>query len=440
MQTFKIDVINNNISAFNGLTEKELLQLYNTASVMKLKQFETLVKENVVDNTIYILLSGSVKLFTTYNDQNIEIIISQKNSFIDSPFFNKSLKKAFSAVTLEPSSIMAINEKTFELLFPQIKTGILKNLSSFLAINYLSLIRRLASSTTVVTHLSSYIKDFYKAKADLCAKSELIEKLIKKIPRLPAYSLRLTELLMDDNASVQDVIEIAKTDPSLIADTLKTINSAYYNLSYKVSDFQHAVMFLGFNKIYQIAIESSLNSFMPATEEFQKLQSQSILVASLGYEIALQCTIQKPVILNTIGMLHNIGKSLILLFSKEQPFLSILFNMLDDAKIASLLLKSWNMPKRVYLPIEYQHLPEFLPPEDLDSEFKELITVLYLAKVMAISLQRNKEDILSTTFADKYLASLNIKKSMPSFTREMLLNIKKKIETFPEEIRLLLTK
>lgn len=177
METFKIDSIANNLSAFNGFTEREMLQIHNNANILKLKPFETIFKEDVIDETLYILLSGAVKLYCIYKDQSIEVIISQKNSFVDLPAFNNTSKKTHSAIALEPSTVLAINEKTFEALPQQIKIGLLKNLSSSTANNSNSFILRLANTTDTMSKLSSYIKTFYNEKSDLCKKSELTQKM-----------------------------------------------------------------------------------------------------------------------------------------------------------------------------------------------------------------------------------------------------------------------
>ncbi len=438
MTNFIIDADEANISAFNGFSEKDMFHLHNIAKILKLKPFEVIFKEDTVDETLYILISGSVKLYNSTKNHQIEITLSHKNSFIDETAFIKNKRRLFSSVALEPSTVMAINEKSFELLPQHTKLNLLKNLTNVTAFNSQSLRYQIAESNEMVSYLSSYIKQIYNKRSDLCEKSEIIHNTLKKFPRLPIYATRLTELLLTENASTKEIVDLAKTEPSLVADTLKAINSAYYNLAYKVPDFQHAVMLLGFNKIYQIAMDSSISNLMPKTQEIQTLRSHSLIVAALGVEIATQCSIQKPLIMNTIGMLHNIGKNVVLLLDKEQPYLSILFEMLDDAKLASLLLKEWNIPDKVHLSIEYYHLPEFASPEEIPLECRDFVSALYLARLIQDLLQKKKESEIRAPFMNEYLKALNIKKSFHSFARETLHALKKKADTFPEDIRGLL--
>lgn len=395
-------------------------------------------KEGDACLTIYILLSGSVKLNSVINKSQIEITLLQKNSFVDEIAFSKNERRTFTAIALEPSKVMTLNEKSFDVLPHHIQIILLNNLSKTNALNAQLLRLKIDESTEVISHLSSYIKKIAFDRSDLCAKSGIIQNTLKRFPRLPVYATRLTELIMDENISVEQVVALAKADPSLVAATLKTINSPYYNLSYKVSDFQHAVMFLGFNMIYQIAVDGSLDNIMPKTEKFQKLRSHAILTASLGVEIGLQCMLQKPLIMNTIGMLHNIGKSFILL-NEDQSSYSILSHMFDDAKIGSLLLREWKLPDKVCSAIEYYHFPEFAPPEEIPSEYRDLVSVLYLARLMHDHIQTKKAKEIPTPFLNHYLKSLNIQKSFHSFTKEQVLPIfRKRLDTLPEELRSLL--
>lgn len=439
MTSFKINTDEINISAFDGLNEKDTVHLYNIAKILKLKTFEVIFKEDIVDETLYILISGSIKLYNSAKKHQIEIILSHKNSFIDETAFIKNKKRLFSCFALEPSTVMAISEKDLDLLPQHIKLNLLKNLNNSNALNSLSLRYQIAETNDIISYLSSYIKQLSNERSDLCEKSEIIQNTLKKFPRLPVYAMKLTELLLEENTSIKEIVDLAKTEPSLIADTLKTINSAYYNLTYKVSDFQHAAMLLGFNKIYQIAIDSSISNLMPETQEFRLLRSHSLLTAALGVEIAMHCMIQKPLIMNTIGMLHNIGKNVVILLNKEQPYLSILFNMLDDAKLASLLLREWNIPDKVHHSIEYYHLPEFVSPEEITLEYRDLVSTLYLARLIQNLLEKKKESEIRTPFLDRYLKTLNIKKSFQGFTKEILSSLKKKADTFPEDIRVLLS-
>ncbi|MCK7510403.1 MAG: HDOD domain-containing protein [Desulfobacterales bacterium] len=104
-------------------------------------------------------------------------------------------------------------------------------------------------------------------------RSELIQGIIRNFPRLPSHVNELAMMLFDEKVAITDVVEHAKHDSALVGLVLKTVNSAYYNLQNKISDFHHAVLLLGFNQIYQILIDNSIKNIMPSSPEFHELQS-----------------------------------------------------------------------------------------------------------------------------------------------------------------------
>ena len=105
---------------------------------------------------------------------------------------------------------------------------------------------------------------------------------------------------------------------SVLLNFLSVYFSSYYNLRNKVSDIQHGVLLLGFNQIYQIIISDGLGKIMPNTRSFREIQYHSIIVSSISYEISLLCEL-KPVTTSTISLLHDIGKSLVLLLKEKNP-------------------------------------------------------------------------------------------------------------------------
>lgn len=432
----KFDLFENQISAFNGLTEKDVIQLYNIGKLLSLNANNVIFKEGDIDKNLYILLSGSIKLTKTTDKHSVEIIIQHKGSFIDENAFKSTL---YSAVALEPSTILVFNEKSFEVLPHHIQIIILKNLSRFAAFNVQNLRQQIAEKTDIITSLVSYTKELYLERNNLCSQAQIIQSALKSFPRLPVYAMKLTELLLDEKVPIDRVIELAKADPSLVAAILKTVNSPFYNFPHNISDFEHAVMFLGFNKIYQTVIDSSINDIMPQTEEFYKFRSHSLLIASLAFETAMQCKMHKPLIMNTIGMLHNIGKITILLLNKKQLSNSIISPMLDDAMIGALLLKEWNLPDKICLTIEYYHFPEFAPPEEIPLECRDMVSILYLARLLYDYTQRKKEKEIGTIFLGKYLKALDIKTPFRNFAKEYILpSIRKRADTLPLNIRAML--
>jgi hypothetical protein len=119
----------------------------------------------------------------------------------------------------------------------------------------------------------------------------------------------------------------------------------------------------------------------------------------------------KPLNLTTIGILHDIGKIVVLLLKRKYHNIKDLFDLLDDAGIGASLLESWDLPACVFQVIENQHVPEFCPPENLDHPYRNEIAILYLAHVY-YDLLVGKTTV-STMYLPEYLSMLNLPHADP---------------------------
>lgn len=76
----------------------------------------------------------------------------------------------------------------------------------------------------------------------------MIEKILRAINKLPAFPMtiqRVTELLRDDDYSVNDVANVIKYDQAIAANILKISNSAYFGARQRIKTIPDAVVYLG---------------------------------------------------------------------------------------------------------------------------------------------------------------------------------------------------
>jgi HD-like signal output (HDOD) protein len=148
------------------------------------------------------------------------------------------------------------------------------------------------------------------------------------------------------------------------------------------------------------------------------------------------------VVISTIGLLHDIGKSIILLLKRRHARMSLLVDMLDHPKVGSLLQKEWNIPDAVSQSLQYQYYPEWLPPERIPKECRENVTALYIAHLCYDYLAGKNENDLSTAFLGGYMNVLNRpERSIAEFVQNKVLPaLNKKLNTFPEDVRHFLTR
>ena len=337
----------------------------------------------------------------------------------------------------KPSTIVIIDKLRMDMFAPEIQLCIYKNLNKKASESIDSLIYQDAELVNKNKYLGSKIRTLTIPEIDVYTQSELIQNILKNIPRLPMYTSNLVMLLQDENVSTHEIVQQAKSDPSLVGVILKTINSAYYSLKFKVSDVQHAITYLGSNQVYQLVIDHGIKSTMPDTTEFQELQFHSNTVSIISFELAKLCKINKPVILGTIGLLHDIGNSVILLLKRKHQKLSTLIDMLNYACIGSLLLKKWNIPNTVYKSIEYRGFPEFFPPTEVPDEYRENVAILYIAHLCYEYLKGKKEKELLSAFLDEYIKLLNLPEIpfLQLFKDHIMPTLYKKSNSYPENVR-----
>ena len=390
-------------AVFSHLSEHDLSQIYHAATTRHFQKDEFALREGEECSCLYIILSGRFRLVDRNNLYNCFL---KEGDFFGETAFKEKMLNIYSSIALEHSVCM------------EIKCGIVSHFSekSQLAIykklNYLSVdnIYRLSNDSNTVhkrnSELTSYIRRM-RSQTDGFINSEAFQSIIKSIPKLPKCAGSLLSKLVDDSVSAKEVTESVQEEPSLAAEILKRVNSAYYGLQEKVSSLHHAILYLGFNNVYQLILENSVKNILPQDEEYEQIRLHSYMISLIASQISSDCQKSKPLINGTIGILHDVGKIITLLLKRRYPNIKEMINMLDESKIGSCLLRTWEFPENIIKIIEYQYDPEFSHPDNIVQEYKDEVSILYFAHVCYDLLIG--EYTISTIFIDDYMDILGIK-------------------------------
>jgi len=187
---------------------------------------------------------------------------------------------------------------------------------------------------------------------------------------------------------------------------LKIVNSAYYGLQEKVTSLHQAILYLGFSNVYQVVIEDSVKNILPHDAEYEAIRVHSYIISLLAHETSVHCQRSKPLLHATLGILHDIGKIVLLLLKRQYPNIQAIIEMLDDAKIGACLLRPWGFPEPMAALIEHQYDPEFTPPEDVRQEYRDDLVILYLAHRFEAMLQ--SEESAPPVYFEAYLTHLGL--------------------------------
>jgi HD-like signal output (HDOD) protein len=425
------------IPAFEKLSENEVMSVYKIADIKKFSPDDVIIKEGDTDQTFYAILEGSVDVTKMVDGKPTRLATLMSGEWVGEIALIKNRPRVASVVATRPSVLMAIKPEDFLTLHGKIQLHIHKHLYDLTAKRLERLLGQNAEVQEKFNNLGSYISGL-RAKSDRCISSDMIQNIISKIPKLPRYAGDLAIKLLDEDSSAIDVAESIKTDPSLSSLVLKTINSAYYGMPEKVSDLYRAFLLLGFNQVYQLVLDSGIKKTMPNTAEFHELQMHSYLVSIVANEVAsISGRKESGSTSSTIGLLHDIGKSVVLILKKQNPNIKDLLDLLDHAKLGAVLLESWELPALVCKVIQSQELPEYQNPEMIPSTIKDELGVLYVAHCCT-------DRILGTALEDppgiyfkEYLSYLSIRAdSCKKLVDDRILpQLEKNQKSYPESTR-----
>ncbi|MEN6373223.1 MAG: HDOD domain-containing protein [Smithella sp.] len=207
---------------------------------------------------------------------------------------------------------------------------------------------------------------------------ETLEK-IKDLPTLPAIYFKVNKLLQDNVASIENVAHVIELDQAMSSSILRLLNSAFYGLrkksiSISISIF-NAVMVLGFNAIKNAIVSVAILDTLSIKDRYLNFNiadfwRHSVSVAVLSEQLAEKSHLVKPDDAFTAGLLHDIGKIIMLKYFKED-FGTVWDTMqktkcsfaeaemevasIDHVLIGAYLARKWELPEQIIQAIAGHH-------------------------------------------------------------------------------------
>ncbi len=233
---------------------------------------------------------------------------------------------------------------------------------------------------------------------------ELMEKLaarIEGLPPMPQSVLKLREAIAKPDANYDDLVGPLKEDPGVCADLLRVANSARYGVSHKVETIEEAVRYFGMpsladfvsaacsERIIRKAFSNSIANLNDYVQHSRQISRAACFACQL-----LKMDHRQQEAYSISGLLHDIGRLVILLvtgersFSKEAIGLSwdeispeveseIQIYGLNHADLGMRVCARWQFPPRIVNAVERHHTPLANGELSFDG------FVIYLAEIMA---------------------------------------------------------
>lgn len=211
-------------------------------------------------------------------------------------------------------------------------------------------------------------------------KPELSQKLAAAVDCMPAFPKSVQKILAltrDFNSTPKDLVLVIETDPVITLKILKVVNSAYYSLPKQITSVNHALVYLGFNTIKNLALSIAAIGMLPTSNaagfDIQQYLLHSLATAEIAKRLAAKLDDADPMDCYIAGLLHDFGKVVFAQFMPEgfkaaleisrQDSTSLHLALretigVDHAVVGAMLVEKWRFPIELIETIRYQYGPE----------------------------------------------------------------------------------
>jgi len=224
--------------------------------------------------------------------------------------------------------------------------------------------------------------------------TEVLVRDIEQLPHFPENIAQLIHLTENWDADVSDVAELISRDPTLTAELLRHVNSAYYGLPSRTNSILQAVKFVGLRSLHHLLFSFGFQRILGDHHGMKTLWEHAFRVATYGHLLARDFRTGREVLDNVYvaGILHDLGFIVVRAlhpstqekmrrFSLEkhippQVLEKFSFGM-NHADIGALIAQKWNFPDELVEGIRYHHDPLLA-----SSRCKDVVQCVYLANAV----------------------------------------------------------
>ncbi len=248
------------------------------------------------------------------------------------------------------------------------------------------------------------------------------------LPPLPCLVTSLQKKIDTGNITLDEMVDSLNTDPLLVSQILKVINSAYFNLHNEIDDIQFAIAYFGFNEIRHIILSISVINVLGINQKsilkefwFHSFYS-ALCIRKLTRQFEIFISLEG---LWSVSVLHDMGKLVYSTFFPNQYNLLVqytrdngcLFSDAEDhfsapksAYLGALVCDRWGLPGKVRRACEFHSLGD-LRHFDGESLSDAFVRMICLGNLIA---EFSSEEISEETKArvvDSFISSLGCSES-----------------------------
>jgi putative nucleotidyltransferase with HDIG domain len=131
-----------------------------------------------------------------------------------------------------------------------------------------------------------------------------------KLPVFRPVALKMVQLLGNEDAELQELARLLRSDPALSAQVLRVANSALYGNSHAIDNLGRAILVLGFDRTRSLTLTFALKSLLRGVESTAVMGAcwqHSLATALLAEELSQLYEISKDQAYMA-GLLHDVGR------------------------------------------------------------------------------------------------------------------------------------
>ena len=211
---------------------------------------------------------------------------------------------------------------------------------------------------------------------------------------LPDACFKVKALMADDSSEISDFADIISIDPSMTSRLLQIANSAIYSFQGEISTISRAITIVGTQALYNMMLvdvaASAFKHFENQAIDLKRFWRTSVFCGLAAKNLAIQAGIRDIERLFVAGLLQNFGELIVAKISPDiakscEKYTSeqLPWSLQDIAlgytytDISADLLKIWQIPEKIILPIRYFNAASSI---DINKDVK----VLNLASRLAL--------------------------------------------------------
>ena len=221
-----------------------------------------------------------------------------------------------------------------------------------------------------------------------------------RVSSLPEIFVMINEVVNDPTSSFSDISRVVNLDPALSARLLKIVNSSFYSFPSNIDTVTHAISVIGTEQLHDLALATTiLSTFKGIPDTIVNMNlfwRHSMGVAIIARNLAIHCRETNPERFFLAGILHDIGRLIILenlpeeskeIVSRQNEVGGIMWQIerevlgFDHADVGAALARAWKLPLSLEEIIGNHHNPARSKRYPLET------TIIHLADIIAKAME-----------------------------------------------------